>query len=119
MGTHQQSAYLDKFQSDCDLTLKYLRGLTHNRPRFRLIRNKLPYHTCDFLGCFLVTVVPRKGSAAVYIQDADDWGWELICADTQTALREFDLRFGDHIRKEILFDPAFETQLRHQGWQRI
>lgn len=109
--------YIDYLIADISDTLTYLKTLIKNRSKVRIIKNQLPYHTCDFAGFFLVSVVDRKTQAAVYIQDADDWGIELVVDDVKTADEIYDQLFSD---PDLTFTQELMQYLKENwGFQSI
>lgn len=105
---------LDKIEKEAAIRLRRARRILEKRSsRALFIRDNIGH--CDFAGYLLVTVVDRKSEAAVFIQDADDWGLELVVQDVSSAEQIFDNLFKT--RPE--FDKAFEDELRLYGFVNI
>lgn len=93
--------------------LSYLNTLVTRRNKMKLLRDQ--FNTCHFAGYVLATVVNRKTEAAIYIQDCDDWGVELVVKDVETADRLFDEILG----KEEVYDHELDKKLRYMGFVHI
>jgi len=66
-------AEIENIRKDFDVKMLYLERLIDRKSRSKLLTDG-GMSVCSFFGNVLVTVVDRKTEAAVYIQDADDWG---------------------------------------------
>lgn len=99
--------YLEKQSS---LRLAYAKNLVARRSRAVFLRDM--EHHCDFAGYILATVIDRKTEAAVYIQDADDWGLELVVANVAKAEKVFD----DLFHNCPAFDSVLVKRLLHYGF---
>lgn len=104
---------LGHLETDTIHRLQYAKRLVKGRSRATLIEDGM--FNCNFAGYVLVTVVDRKIEAAVYIQDADDWGLELVVSSVKKAERVFDELFHD----APALTPAFTEKLRQYGFVHI
>lgn len=107
-------AAIEKLENENRSRLNYARRLAANRSRAILIPAG-QYQSCTFAGYLLVSVVDRISEAAVYIQDCDDWGVELVVETVAKAEKIFDDLFSEC----PTYDKEFAEKLRQYGFVHI
>lgn len=107
-------ADIDRMEKENTIRFRHARRLLEaGRSRALFIPDHIGH--CDFAGHLLVSVIDRKGEAAVYVQDADDWGMELVVQDIASAESIFD----DLFRQRPPYDKDLEDKLKLYGFTRI
>lgn len=116
MNGESALGFIDYLEKRAITVLEYARLKVAGRTRVIFI--PAPSWMCSFNGYLLASVVDRKTEFAILLQDADDWGEELVVDSLEKAERLFDEVFNppDDNGDGYEYDEKLRERLRNYGF---